>query len=773
MINSSKIYDKAAADSKILATDFPQKLISNNLYKSILLEYKQEKFDFDDPNTIIAFIDNLSNMYKTIGEGYIQHNKAKTEFNTNDIFIDTGISKLFLTFPGIYDKNSMYMFKSPDMVARQLNSNFTFVVDIAARYIMKHLSEKENVTNIRESIMNLFNTTALTFAPSVVADILIAYLEDDLNVIGHNKTKSPTDILELSFIDLIFYDKTSAMKMLFENLVIREGLILSSNNYAYMYNPDLGTDIGFKTSDLVFDKLGKYIIKDPEEILDDHNHNNWWDTILSNSVYNNYKKDLFTRALLNTTVFDSGTEDNVIKATRFIRKQITDWIKHKNLDERPDMPECFHYISMPTFMRYLYTYGVYHVGDIEFVVNKYDNTIENLEKEIKKDEDGIKVIKEELENRKKEENSNKIESVNYEAKLKEDTKELESTKVAKKHYLTLKSLIAFLFEESISNEKISQMVFNFDTLLNILVFEPGIDNAMHDTYNGLTSLYVKRDFKPMGFNSINPYFMHYGIGDVLNDDTKYLARLYSGLVHTNNSSRVAMAPVYGFEEAVNVLNMVTISKIRTNYAMNYNVFNSYRLLNVNSSKCYSFEKCDPKEDKDFARFEELKKFIDSEMTKVQNNMLTYNILDVADKLEDDLNFLCDHYKYEGKPYDIEQFIEIIKSIKFVEKSYQNILGVYDTVISKFGDNALDKEVDQTNRLVNNCKSNGKKFFSLWPHIIQDSYPIDESIDNAPRSTEEVHHENFMDLEPGDIKSERYNTPFERLGDRFSTTKGCD
>lgn len=772
MFKSLAIYDRAAADSTILATEFPEKEINNNLYKAALLESQQEKFDFDNPDVIVKFIDDLSNMYKTLGEGYFAHNRAETSYHANDVFIDSGISKLFLTFPGIYDKNSMYMFKSPDMVANKVNSNFTFVVDIAARYIMKHLSEKENVNNIRESIMDLFNTTALTFAPDVVAELLEVYLEDEENVIEGNKHKSKNDTPSVSLIDLIFDDKTSAMKMLFENLVVREGIILASNNYAYKFDPDCETEVGFKSSDLVFDKLGKYIIKDPEDILDDHNRNNWWDTILSNSVYTSYRMDLFTRALLNCTVFGTGNEDSVIKATRFIRKQVTDWIKHKNLDERPRKPECFEYISMPTFMRYLYTYGVYHVGDIEYMVNKFDQTIEKFEKEIKEDEAGAKALKEELEKREKEGNTDPVEAIDYDSRLKEATENLEKTKASKKHYLTLKSLIAFLFEECISNEKISQMVFNFDTLLNILVFEPGVDNAMHDTYNGITSLYVKRDFRPMGFDSINPYFMHYGIGDVLNENTKYLARLYSGLVHTNNSSRVAMAPVYSFDEAVNVLNMVTISKARTNYANNYNIFKSYQSLSRDlSSMYYSFESYKPEEDKKYARFEDIKKYINSETDKVQENLLSYNILDITDKLEDDLKFLTAHYKYGGKPYAVEQLEEVIKSVKFVEKSYQNILGVYDKVISKFDDSV--QEYQGAKILASNCRANGKKFFSLWPHIIQDSYPIDPAVDNTPRSIEEVHHENFMDLEPGDIDSGRYSTPFERLGDRFSTTKGCD
>lgn len=775
MTNSLAIYDKAANDSKILETEFPSKSISNTLYKAAIVESQEEKFDFNDPNTIIKFIDDLSNTYKTLGEGYSKFCKAKDpSFDVNDVFIDVGISKLYLTFPGIYDKNSMYMFKSPDMVNQSVNSNFTFVVDIAARYIMKHASEETNVAAIRESIMDLFNTTALTFAPTVVADLLAAYICDDITVENQNKHASKNDIPAVSLISLIFDDKISAIKMLFENLVVREGLILASKNYEYKFDPDLRTDIGIKTSDLVFDKLGKYVIKDPEEILDDHNHNNWWDTILSNSVYDPYKKDLFTRALLNVTVFgDSATEDNVIVACRFIRKQITDWIKHKNLDERPDMPECFHYISMPTFMRYLYTYGVYHVGDIEGTVNHFDNKIESLEKSIKENEKKAKEFEEFLANRTEEQKKEPCDAIEYAGRVKKDTEELENVKASKKHYLTLKSLIAFLFEESISNEKISQMIFNFDTLLNILVFEPGVDNAMHDTYNGLTSLYVKRDFRPMGFDSINPYYMHYGIGDVVNENTIYLARLYSGLVHTNNSSRVALAAVYSFDEAVNVLNNVTTTKVRTNYAINYNIYKSYQSLSNELDRInnYDFKDSDPEEDKDFAKFDEFRKYITSETDKIRENMITYNILEEIDKIEEGLKFVCEHYKYNGKPYSIGQLEEIIKSVKFVEKSYQNILTVFDSVISKFDDSI--PEYTGAKMLVDHCRVNNKNFFCMWPHIIQDTYPIDDTIDNTPKPIEEVHHENFMDLQPGDIDSGRYNIPFERLGDRFSTTKGCD
>ena len=68
---------------------------------------------------------------------------------------------------------------------------------------------------------------------------------------------------------------------------------------------------------------------------------------------------------------------------------------------------------------------------------------------------------------------------------------------------------------------------------------------------------------------------------------------------------------------------------------------------------------------------------------------------------------------------------------------------------------------------------GKRQYSLWPRINQYDYPIMTTDEDNIKSKEETAHENFFDIQPGDIKSGRYNTPFERLDSRYTTSKGCD
>lgn len=747
---------KAGIQADIFKNEYPDKMPEYEIFKNEMKSISDEEFrDLTNPQFVITYLNDLIELYNNIKDAYLDYYRDKNggDFIPEDVLVDKAISLLYFRNSGVYNIKDNYSYKTPDALMDEIgsksyvgaSSKFTFGLYVSLISMMKNKDNKEVVDRISKLVEQLLYTVANIFHPSVVAYLIelaitnTPYLpENDKNEDIYYVDKS-TNLLKYLLKD----DYESTLKSLFETLVIREGKFLASR---LDYTTGLDTnECGVSYNNLVFNVLSKYIIKSYKEILDDSNQNNWVNTILSNPVYDKFRKRLYTMALCNLTVYNTDGEDETINACRYLREKVTEWIKYDDLSKRPNVPEPFDYIDIATYLQALYSYSMYHVGDVEITVNKFDDEIRKLEVYIENPENKDK----DLDNEKE--------------KIKKITDR-------KKHYLTLKSLIGFLFLEILSNEKICDKVYTPELVLYIMMNEPGIDNAMHDTHSAIMALYSKRDFKPLGTPSNNPFFIHYGEGnDVASPEAKYIAKLLSGITHYNMSSRVVASSAFTFKELGN-----SIFSVGSSFAMYGAYFSNLLKQNFDSLTHYITE------DKFIS--DDLKKEVsnvcDDIRKKVSNNKLISmddmeQIMDTLSKTKNTITERNEKIKQDKDKFDnfgvyeecyCDSLYSAIDDYMDTSRALHNIYNVLDKIIKNSSSGtASDTYIKD--------KAGGKQQYSLWPRIVQYEYPIVKS-EKKIKTREETHHDNYMDLEPGDITSGYYKDPKPRTKSRYTTTKGC-
>lgn len=742
---------KANTQADIFKNEYPDKMPEIKIFKDEIDSFVDNSTkDINDPEYAIVYLNNIIDLYENVKNSYLEYIKDKegSDFVPDEVLINKQISLLYFNNSGVYDKKDNYGHKTADALMTPskasvgAESKFTYSLYLASLAVEKCVKNNDDKTleTISDLVSQLLFLVTNAFHPSVIANIIKLIINNKVSIDRELEDGDRLSITSLNLLEYLLRDKyESTLKSLFETLVIREGKFLA---YNLDYTPGLNvTDkCSISCDDLVFSVLGKYVIKSYKEILDDANQNNWFNTILSNPVYDKFKKQLYTDVLCDLTVNTDLGEDETINTCRYLREKTTEWIKQPDLSKRPDVPEPFEYIDITRYMSELYSYSMYHVGDVEKTVNKFDEEMKRISDFIKLPENKDKDMSEEKEK------GNKIAD-------------------RKKHYLTLKSLIGFLFLEILSNEKLSDKVYTPEFVLYAMMNEPGIDNAMHDIHSALMSLYSKRDFKPMGVKSNNPYFIHYGEGnDIASPEAKYIAKLASGLAHYNMSSRITASFAYTFKELGNI-----IFSVGTSFEMYNTYFLEYIRTNIGYLNSHVSEN---------ARFKK----------------------DVQDKVVEIYNKFDDCYKNDRfvSREDIEELISLIENITSVsnkllsegseiknsefEQYYCDIIGSaineyidsYNSLVNIYS--VLDKIIvntttaDATKTYVSD-KNEGKPQYSLWPRIIQHEYPIVEE-KRQHKTIEQTHHENYMDLEPGDIESGYYKDPNPRTKSRYTTTKGC-
>lgn len=747
---------KATAQADIFKNEYPDKMPEIKIFKDEIDGFVDNSIkDISDPEYVIVYLNNIIDLYENVKNSYLEYIKDKegSDFVPDEVLINKQISLLYFNNSGVYDKKDNYGHKTADaLMLKQgvdvgAESKFTYSLYIASLAVGKCIKNKDNksLEIISDLISQLLFLVANTFHPSVIANVIKLAINNKVSIDHELEDGDKVSIASLNLLEYLLRDKYELiLKSLFETLVIREGKFLAYNSD---YTPGLNvTDkCSISCNDLVFSVLGKYVIKSYKEILDDANQNNWFNTILSNPVYDKFKKQLYTNVLCDLTVNTNLGEDETINTCRYLREKATEWIKQPDLSKRPDVPEHFEYIDISRYMSELYSYSMYHVGDVEKTVNKFDEEMKRISDFIKLPENKDKDMSEE----------------------KEKGKQIADRK---KHYLTLKSLIGFLFLEILSNEKLSDKVYTPEFVLYVMMNEPGIDNAMHDIHSALMSLYSKRDFKPMGVKSNNPYFIHYGEGDdVASPEAKYIAKLASGLSHYNMSSRIVASSAYSFRELGNAIFSVGTSfEMYNTYFIEYlrnkiGYLNSHVSENVYFEKdiqdkvveiynkfdeCYKNDKFVSKED-----IEELISLIET-INSVNNKLLT-DKPEIKNDLNEKIGF--EQYYCDSISAAINEYID----------SYNSLVNIY-SVLDKITVNTT--MADATKTYISD-KNEGKPQYSLWPRIIQYEYPIVEE-KRQHKTIEQTHHENYMDLEPGDIESGYYKDPNPRTKSRYTTTKGC-
>lgn len=659
----------------------------------------------------LEIIDDLIYSYGILNES------RKNNFPDSK-YISNGFSNIILLRDDIIDENCFCMSSSSSLISLH-GTNFkgsspiTFAIRKAFEACVNE-KDDDNITKIVESVKSLIATIVEYFDPSVVAILLS----------GLYKEYSETTTV---FKDLFSYDN---VKKLFETLIIHENLVYDNK---YLSADSSVGNIFFK-SIFCYEKssldLAKKILEKGKELKD-------LLSISSRIPFDYYKENSITKVFIECMLSQSNNTAlyrEKAKILKDIRENITKWIKHKDLSERPEMPEYFEFINMGNFVSTLYSSGIYILGDIEKFTSEKEALMVDLDKEISDIE-------------KKEEKSE------------EDNEKLNNLKqkhaAVKENYLSylhLKSSISFLIEECTSNEKIATMVFEPETVISMILREPGVDNAMHDTHTCLSSLFIKRDFSPIGSTPINPYYIHYYNNDIdqSSKEALYMSDILSSRANPFNRSLISTS---GIKDMYSLSSAIAAMKI--------NIFESSNIVKEQIDKFKSiideiksnYETL--KKDNDIEGFEEY--ISDLEIVSNKEYPIEFNVLkninaktnDILDKLSkcDEAPSLYYHYFYDLKVYT-DWYISYVSKV-------ENFFGEFKFIASNAnGEN--DKCLSSAAISINE----NKPIKNFWPITQQYEFEIkEEPILKDPTDPN-------RDIKPGDIYHQRY-------GSRYSAAKNCD
>jgi len=757
---TNNLIEQAVKDNELFQTKYPDELINAAEYvdrmdeavKFVGLIPEPEKDQNEVAGEEVLFtttkiknvLDETISLYSNLKKAYVEYNKKVNGIETQNIRADRGVSELYLLSPGAYDKNSVRVYSGFDTIVLNGDkdmccSKVTFILAL----VSSKYNEFDNKDEIKDLVRSLLFTIADTFNPNVVTT-LIGYLMD------------------VGVLNFIFGEELeSVIKELYETLVMIEGILLSNDDGSYF-----GKIVyGIKTTDLAAYKLARFVFSSEEQILDDKNHFNWFGTILNPPVYDKYRKDLYTLILLNlvhsTTgrVGSTNRYDHMDNANRIIRKSVTDWIKHKDISERPAVPEVYNFINITSYLKDIYTHALTVIGDMPSYIDGIERNKEAAEKvyndfKAKWDE------KCKSENKPTEEDRKRL----YSLKSEKDTA-LDEYKTRLRH----KSLIAFLYQEILSNEKVVAMSMDMDLIAFILAFEPGIDNAMHDTHTSITALYNKRDFKPLGIESVNPYYCHADEGDIISEKTKLFATVMSGLANYNMGSRIACSFINTPVEAANVISNVEYTATRAKLTLSNDIVRHVKTI------IDAIDKIDnTKELYDNLKATDYYKTLKSSILD-----FNFNVVESRNNLVVVINHFFE--KWDDSILDIEnQYAEVLYTLLRVTRSVKESIVAYDETV--WGESNIFSQIKKIFERLGSQTAiitartdieNNQRQYSLWPRINQYFFPIQDEELNEGKSKERTAHENYYDLMPGDLESGRYKIPYERLDDRYSTSKGCD
>lgn len=740
------LIDQSVKDNEIFQERYPDVLVDGSYYVERMADIQSftGKIPAPEKGSNVATTEiNAVSFDKTcnmLDELISQYNKLKEALSKSECF-SYAVSAGYLLSAGVYDKRDMRAHQSFDTSYTYsgygITSRVTFVLSLISSHLEKN---NDNATNleITNKISTLLFTIAKIFHPQVVSDLF--------SVIW----KNPVEYL-FSFSEDLLY---SIEKQLYETLVMREGVLYDT--YGEKYFKGMGY-VGFRNDDFVAEKLAPFVFRTAVEILDDTH--NWFGTIFNPPVYNLYRKSIYTDILKSMVVYD---KNEMVNANRFIRKQVTEWIKTLPIESRPECPNCYKYIDIESYLIGVYETIVRDIPDM----NKYISAAEAEKERTEADYNSVKAEIDAAINGKE---HNRKELL---AKLKETE---EAKKQAYDVYLNMlkyKSLAAFLFEEIFSNEKMINLSVSEDLFYYILTHEPGEDNAMHDVHNLVAALVCKRDFKPTGIPSINPYYLHTEEQDLASENTHKFARVFAGLVNYNMGSRIACACIDTPVEAGIMLSNLEYT-VMTGKLVLANQINSKLSTIMSYLKSYY----DASED-------QKSKYITDPIKEVQDMLKQFydggfdfdvGVPESRNDLVVNINLLIKVANEKEAAYVTgATWYSLLNSLKEDLVGYEDIVWGSENILSqvrgifqRFG------EQESTDTAKNDI-GNGHRITSLWPRNHQWEFPIvDNDKDTPGKSRAETDHENYYDLKPGDIKTDRFKTPYEQLDDRFTTSKACD
>ena len=405
---------------------------------------------------------------------------------------------------------------SGDLIESRLTS-ILYRANIAFKDEKTSPDEKNSICNELRSLIRLIASVS---HPTVIGELISVFLSS-------------------KNYDIVFND--TFKHEIFEYLVVREGILLSKYS-------DYKSGESFR---YVFSILSYYMDFEPIKIA--NGSYNWDGTIFANPVYDKDKKEIITKTIVeiisneyNSQLGDFSNSQDVfvpdtpmfIDLLRYMREEITAWIKTPKKEDRKPI-YFLSIIDMNEFLITIYRLGL-QIGDMSPQTDK---------------------LREEIE-------ANK------------DNKELEErSKERYMRFLKRKSMIGFLFEELGSNADLAYSVYNIEVVSYIMSNQPSLDNAMHDVWNNVTSLFCKRD-KSSYLKAINTCYYHYGKTDISSEEVIPLTKIMNALVSIDNYSILSVSGCRTYEDFIAVYTTILDTFYREIKAIDSNIIGCIKYLNI-------------------------------------------------------------------------------------------------------------------------------------------------------------------------------------------------
>lgn len=719
-------FNQSKSEQNWFQNNYPSKPVS--FFAADLKKTLSSPVDYD--TDIVKILDVEYIRLKNIEESYVEYMKEKKMIG--DISLSKDLSEIIINTPSIFEQSdSPYAIKTKWAVSNEIgcvDTSFTYAIHRGYSEYLE-CEDEEKAKQIKEAIDSIVWEAINLLNPSTVAislNSIYEYLYKSNRLILDNEKVNSIKADILKYYDALLNKEklnNEAMKINF----IKEQSVLEIMIYT-VYRDIM---------DLL--EQAPNLVKKFEEQY---------------PLYKDSYQTIFTNHFIKVVLLSGiryTQEDNLVQKTaRFLRNEILKWVKTPKKEDRPEYIPVFKLLNQKILIVKYYQYLLYNIGNLDKVLNSQDENIEHAAKA--------------LEETKADKNSSKdainVAQATYDNLVK-----------AKENTLKTKSLVAFYIQECTLNEKIAKWTFSIESVIAILSCTPIYESAAHDSYSEVASLFTKRDFQPMGYESVNPCYMHFNEGDVSSPEVKLLASIISGMVNPSMPSLQSTATARTFMDLYVGINTLktNFSKVKEHYV---NLIKT-NIFSLGNAICANIDRTS-KKNENFD--EEIGKRLDeSDAFDIVKDELTENDLETitkitetvericsAQSLSDLLDFEVDFMKTKDKR-DEESMLSWIKSSgqmlrnvleewKDARDRYFNIVKLYDDILTNYLSGRGNK------------KSDDEPFKDLWPLTTQYEWPAKES--EKTMTSEEAQATYMLNLKPGDIGAGRY-------GSRATHSEICD
>ena len=719
-------FNQSKSEQNWFQNNYPSKPVS--FFAADLKKTLSSPVDYD--TDIVKILDVEYIRLKNIEESYVEYMKEKKMIG--DISLSKDLSEIIINAPSIFEQaDSPYAIKTKWAVSNGngcVDTSFTYAIHRGYSEYLE-CEDEEKSKQIKESIDSVIWEAINLLNPSTVAislNSIYEYLYKSNRLILDNEKVNSIKADILKYYDALLNKEklnNEAMKINF----IKEQSVLEIMIYT-VYRDIM---------DLL--EQAPNLVKKFEEQY---------------PLYKDSYQTIFTNHFINAVLLSGiryTQEDNLVQKTaRFLRNEILKWIKTPKKEDRPEYIPVFKLLNQKILVVKYYQYLLYNIGNLDKVLNSQDENIEHAAKA--------------LEETKADKNSSKdainVAQATYDNLVK-----------AKENTLKTKSLVAFYIQECTLNEKIAKWTFSIESVIAILSCTPIYESAAHDSYSEVASLFTKRDFQPMGYESVNPCYMHFNEGDVSSPEVKLLASIISGMVNPSMPSLQSTATARTFMDLYVGINTLktNFSKVKEHYVslIKTNIFSLGNAICANidrtSKKNENFDEEIGKRLDESDAFDIVKdELTEDDLATITKITETVERICSAESLSDLLDFEVDFMKTKDKR-DEESMLSWIKSSgqmlrnvleewKDARDRYFNIAKLYDDILTNYLSGRGNK------------KSDNEPFKDLWPLTTQYEWPAKES--EKTMTSEEAKAMYMLNLKPGDIGAGRY-------GSRATHSEICD